>query len=194
MKQKMSNKGYTLIEIMVTMIIFSLVFGMISGLFVLALKAQRRSLVSRELLAQTSHVMEYMTRQIRMAQKATVANPCCIGGSCVGAGNNYVITDRKGLLFLNYNSECWEFFLEENRLKREINGGFPIIDFLTSETAEGLLEVEEFKINLIGETGGDDIQPRVTFFLKIRGKGEKAEEQPIIKIQNTVSQRNLDVE
>jgi len=41
---------------------------------------------------------------------------------------------------------------------------------------------------------GDYEQPRVTIFFDIKGKGGgvKPEEQPRIKIQTTISQRNLD--
>jgi len=179
----MSNEGYTLIEIMVTMIIFSLVFGMISGLFTLALKTQRRSLASQELLAQTSYVMEYMSRHLRMAQESIYLP------SCITADAYYEIPYQDAIKFIGNESDpcCWEIFLVNERLKRKttICSSADPGSFLTSDD----LKVEEFNVNL-----DDSGQPRVTLFLKIKGKGEKAEEQPVIKIQNTISQRSLDVE
>lgn len=185
MKQKVSNKGYTLIEIMVTTVIFSLVFGMISGLFALALKAQRRSLASQELLAQTSYVMEYVSRHSRTAQESGVLP------GCVAAGAYYEMPYEGAITFIGNESDpcCWEIFLEDGRLEQRKTpptcSSPDSGSFLTSAD----LEVEEFNVNL-----DDSGQPRLTLFLKIKGKGEKAEEQPVIKIQNTISLRSLDVE
>lgn len=183
-KKKKIKNGFTLIELLVALAIFSIIVGITSGVFLSALSAQRKTLASRELLDQTSYALEYMSRALRMAKKELAA-PSCLSRN----GLNYEITrGGVGLKFLNYQGICQEFFLDINtKCLKESKGGLE--EFLTSAD----LEIESFNIKLSGESEGDTDQPRVTLFLKIKGKGQKPEEKPEIKIQTTISQRNLDL-
>ena len=168
------NKSFTLVELLVTVAIFSLIVSSAVGVFVSALQAQRKSLAMQELLGQTSFLMEYMSRAIRMAKKD-------ISGNCIDAKLNYKIADH-GIEFMNYKGECQKFFLSGNQLKEEKNG---VVSDLTSSH----LKVLNFNINLLGQTQADDLQPKATLFLKIEGK-----ERSQIRLQTTISQRNPDIE
>ena len=55
------------------------------------------------------------------------------------------------------------------------------------------LNVTSLKFNLIGAGQNDDLQPLVTVYLEITTSGLSGESQKI-KIQTSISQRNLDVE
>ena len=74
-------------------------------------------------------------------------------------------------------------------MKEIRDGGEPLP--LTSDD----LEVLSFKVGPTESWGQDDNkQPRITLFLEAKGvKSQKPELQPIIRIQTTISQRNLDV-
>ncbi len=173
----MPNKGFTLIEMVVAVAVFTLVVTMASGLFISSLRVQRQSLAYQVVLDQTSYATEYMSRALRMAKKD-------IAGDCISAKLNYEGTrEGKGLKFKNYENVCQEFFwdTDTNQLK-EIKGGEE--NFLTSND----LQILAFNINLAGVSQYDDLQPRITILLDIKGK-----EQSNIKIQTTISQRNLDV-
>jgi len=171
---KNNKKAFTLVELLVAVAIFAIIGGIASGVFISALRAQRKSLAYQELLSQTSYLMEYMSRALRMARKD-------ITGTCIDAMLNYKIIDS-GIAFMNYKGECQKFYLMGSQLKEEKAG---VISDLTS----GDLQVANFNINLIGQTQTDDLQPRATLFLEIQGK-----EQSKIKIQTMVSQRKLDVQ
>ena len=165
------NKGFTLIEMVVAVAIFSLVVGAVSGIFVSSLRAQRQSLAYQELLDQTSYVAEYMSRAIRMAMKDMT-------GECTGEAKlNYAFSGQC-LKFRNYKNECQQFCLEGERLRNEAG------TYLTSPS----LKVENFNVSLTGETQDDDLQPKVSILLDIKGK-----ENSRVRIQTTISQRNLDV-
>jgi prepilin-type N-terminal cleavage/methylation domain-containing protein len=195
----MKNKGFTLIEILVTTALFVAIFSIISGLFFSALKVQSRALASQNLIKESSYVMEYMSRQLRMAQKSESGN----GKDCTFPPDyrNYLVNgEGNSIKFRNYSDECWTFFLDvgQGRLKVIRNDGInpPLEDFLTSPD----LKVLSFKINLSGddpaEGPGAQIQPRITILLKIQGQGgqgQRIEKMPEIQIQTTVSQRNLDL-
>jgi len=180
----MKSKGYTLIEVLVAILIFSLISGASFGIFALAMRIQKYSLASQQLLDQTSYAMEYMSRFLRMAKKDT-------SGTCITANKNYKITrGEKGIKFVNYKGECLEFFWEDTdnqlRIKSPTIGNIPLTsdDFEVTSLKLALSGAEQPPINYL--------QPKVTIFLEIKGKGTGY--QPEIKIQTTVSQRDLDVE
>jgi len=181
------NKGFTLIELLVTALIFSIVIGAAMGVFVSAIKLQRYNLVHYQLLNQTSYAVEYMSRMIRMARKDD-------DGSCIGLGKNF--EERLvpgsggivGLMFENYDGVCKSFFLKNGQLMDydEERGGW-FGDKILPLTSESL-EVTDFNYII---SDSDPGQPRVTVFLDIKAKGSG--QQPGIKIQTIISQRNLDI-
>ena len=174
----MKKNGFTLVEMIVTMGIFSLLIGSLAAVFTQILQSQRNISSTQELLGQTSYALEYMSRAIRMARKD-------LDGSCTGIVNlNYSTTTSlgTGIKFLNSGSVCQEFYLETGQLK-ENEGG--VVSPLTSSH----LNVLSFDIVDSGWTQTDDNQPKVTLFLNIEGNNQSK-----IKVQTAVTQRNLDIE
>lgn len=170
-----NHKGFTLIELLVTMTIFICLVTFLTAIFVFGLRAQRQSLAYQELLDQTSYLIEYISRVIRMAKKD-------IDGSCTGMTKaNYAFEDQC-LKFRNYQGECQQFCLEGTRMK-EIKAG--VQNYLTAPD----LRVNSFNVILTGQTQNDTLQPLVSIFLEILGK-----EQSKIQIKTSVSQRDLDVQ
>jgi len=158
----------------VAVAIFSLLVGVASSVFLSSIKNQKQGLATQEVLDQASYLTEYMSRSLRMAKKDMT-------GGCTGTAKlNYAFTDDQCLKFLNYNGICQQFCLDGTRLKDE-NG-----NYLTSAS----LQVSNFAVVLSGAVQPpiDYLQPRVTVSLNIAGQ-----EQTSLKIQTTVSQRNLDV-
>jgi prepilin-type N-terminal cleavage/methylation domain-containing protein len=186
------EKGFTLVEMLVAIFIFTLTLGAIVSLFISGVRGQRNALATQRLLDQTSYSLEYMSRALRMALKEGQQDPLL--GDCLSQdGLNYEITrGGSGLKFINHleNDDCQEFFLEGGRLKqRKKIGSAEEMLFLTSDK----LEIVSLKFNLIGEDPLDIFQPRVTISLDIKGKGLTTETMPQIHIQTTISQRNLDI-
>lgn len=174
------QKGFILVELLVSLFIFTLIVGMASGIFISGIRVQRRALATQKLLDEVSYAVEYISRTIRMAKKDKL-------GACITAKHNYQITrGGKGLKFLNYKDECQEFFWDsDDQLKELKDGGASAA--LTSED----FKVLSFNIALLGESQDDNEQPRVSFFLELEGKSA---ERPKIQLQTTVSQRNLDIQ
>lgn len=181
----MKNNGLTLIEMLVAVTVFATIIGAISGVFISGVRVQRRVLATQEILDQTSYLMEYMGRALRMAKKDLTGN--CL--TAVGAGYNYEIT-ADGIKFIDYHGVCTEFHLDAEQLKKTTDG-------TTLELTSDTLQVNSFKVNLSGEYQGDslssdDLQPRATIFLEIENK-RIAQSPPRIQIQTSISQRDLDV-
>ena len=188
-KKKYKNqKGFTLVEMMIAIFVFSLIVGVISGLFITGIRGQRNALVSQRLLDQTSYTLEYMSRALRMAKKQIADLPPCLSSN----GLNYEITYGGSVLkFINHleNDDCQEFFLDEGQLKQKKNNLTETLELTSSK-----LQITSLKFFLNGESQEDNLQPKVTISLTIRGSGQRIEEQPTMIIQTTVSQRNLDIQ
>jgi len=184
---KKSNKGFTLVELLVTSAVLAILTVGVSGLFVSALRTERSILASKQVLSQVSYTMEYMGRALRMAKKDTDSD----GINCIPVGSSYYITPAtNGIRFINslQASDCQEFFLEDGKIKIEINIDNPpstVLDLTSSE-----INVIGLEFNLSGETQGppDSLQPFVTIYLSAFSKNS-----PVFKVQTALSQRNPDI-
>jgi len=183
-----TNKAFTLIEMLVAVTIFTLVIGSAVGLFISAIRSQTKALAAQKLLDETSYTIEYMSRFLRMAVK----DP---SGGCLttaGPGYNYENSDKDGIpggdswaiRFIDYHGQCHEFYLENGFLMEKVSTQ-PALE-LTSDD----FEISSLNFNLSGQDGADNLQPRVTISLTI---GKKPDLKPQITIQTTISQRNLDL-
>ena len=188
-KQKFSQgKGFTLIEMLVVTLILSILIGTVLGIFISAVRLQKYTLVAQQLLNQTSYSLEYMSRTLRMAKKEI--EPPSGEKNCDYVPDKYnYYSYPDNLIFKDYSDNCRAFYRGDNILwdySDKIGYSLPLIsnDFV----------VDKFIFNLQGETQQpfDNLQPRVTFLLEITGKAPGP--QPKIKIQTTVSQRDLDIE
>lgn len=188
---KRKSAGFTLIEILVAITLFTFVVAIVAGLFIYAVRIQRQVLAQQELLGQVSYVAEYMSRALRMAKKELNDPPTCLinesGTTPAGSGFNYQLTHfdgsaYRGIRFIDTEQKCQEFFLEGTTLK-EYRAG--VENIITGQS----LEVLNFRPVIAGESQEDTLQPRVTFLLEVRRKGGG----PTIRIQTTISQRDLDI-
>ncbi len=182
-----NKEGFTLVEMMVAITIFGLVIGAMTGVLISGIRAQRRLLAEQELLAQTSYLMEYMSRAIRMAKKE-LANPSvCLTQRGLNFETNPL---HNKIRFINDDGYCQQFYLADRQIRqaKSLIAGGPMIYGNTFPLTSPNLNVEHFRVRLKGEYQTDLLQPRVTLFLHI----EDAKETEI-KIQTTISQRDLDI-
>lgn len=179
------QKGFTLVELLISMFIFSIILGGAANLVFSSAASQRRILVIQQLVSQSSYLQEYMSRAIRQAKKELGSPATCLTG--VGPGYNYELTHSgQGILFIDRQNRCHEFFVQGGRIVEDIGG---VEQFITPDE----LVVNELNFALIGESQDDNLQPRVTFLLDIGKTGGKADSTLDIQTQTTVSQRNVDI-
>lgn len=187
-----NNKGFSLIELLVVVVIFTIIMGSVIGVFVSAVKIQKYNLSHQQLLNQVSYAMEYMERAIRMAVKDD--------GTCGFANQNYRVTSPAGsntkIEFRRYMRmqggnpvyECQEFYLDTNLLTSKNDDIYSTpLPMISDE-----YKVTFLKFNVIGEDDPPDTdQPRITIVMEI--EGEILGPDPKMRLQTTVSQRNLDM-
>jgi len=185
-KEQKIKRAFTLSEVMVSIFIFSIIIVTATSLFISVIKTQTQVLSSQQIIRELSYVMEYMSRAIRMALKDDIDGVDCLTGDKV----NYEAIPF-GVRFRNYKNECQEFRLENHRLKeiKVVSGVTTSEAFLTSPD----IFVEKFNIYISGEDQppADYSQPKITLFLEVKKKGTSNSK---MRIQTTISQRNLDFE
>jgi len=171
------NKGFTLVEVLVAATIFGILMVAVTGLFISTLRIEKNVLGSKKVLGQINYATEYMSRALRMASKDKV-------GTCITSGSNYESVSINEIKFINtlQNRNCQSFFLNNNQIQYETSLG--VIVALTSPD----ITVENLKFEVSGEVQGDSLQPFVTIYIEAH-----AENGPTLKVQTSVSQRNLDI-
>lgn len=193
---KNHSAGFTFVEILITLAIFSILITAALGIFSYSLRIQKHALASQQLLDQTSYVMEYMGRTIRMAKKddpSDSSNPT----GCVGTRANYDPTDSSSATSLSFikaevfestkAKQCVTFYLNSGKLWQRVGT-------LQTQLMPNNIEITSFKFHISGgsQPPADNYQPRITIFLSAKIKDMS--DSPVIKLQTTISQRDIDVE
>ena len=196
-----SGAGFTLIEILVAITVFSIIIGSISGIFVFSIREQRKILTYQTILDQTSYALEYMSRALRMARKQLPPNEECSATCLSQIGLNYELFDEnQELRFQNYECICQRFFIQNGQLMEQRSWQFQnedIVDPTGDNPPVPLtstdIQINYLKFDLSGQNQIDNLQPRTTFYLEIEGKAGLLGNLSKIKIQSTISQRMLDI-
>jgi len=186
-------RGVTLIELMVSISVFSIFITVDSQLLASALKYHQQSLEKVELLSQISYGLDFMDRSLRMAQKDS-------NGRCITQNFNYEnYNGLSAVRFIDYQGKCCEFSSQDVSQggktykvlmvrKSPTDSATQLGDYLAL-TPIGL-SVDSLAFSLNGQSQLDDLQPSVSIALKIRGRLTPPLET---EIQTTVSKRELDV-
>jgi prepilin-type N-terminal cleavage/methylation domain-containing protein len=180
--RKQNTAGFTLVEVVIVVAIFSVIITMTAGLFVAALRAERQVLETKKVLGEASYALEYMTRVLRMAKRND-------DGICpFNIEYNYDVPPSENeIMFINalQGDECQSFFLDtvEKQIKIKVHG-----TGLSTPLTSSTIMIENLKFEISGEWKEDEFQPFVTIYFEA-----KTEKSSPVQVQTSVSQRNLDV-
>lgn len=180
------RRGFTIVELLVGVAVFSLVIGGAFNLLLSSVSSQRDHLSSSKVFDQTIYLSEYMSRALRQAKKELTEAPSnCLTGA--GRGFNYEVTGvgNSTIRFLDKDNLCREFSLSGTQIEERVSSDSTAANLgaaaaLTSTDAT----VSVLRFELQGQGQEDSLQPRVTFSVVING----------FTFQTSVSQRNFDVE
>jgi prepilin-type N-terminal cleavage/methylation domain-containing protein len=188
----MNKKGFTLVEMMVVLAIFSVATVVIVDIFMMAGKAQRRTLAIEKIQSDARYSMEAISKEIKMDM---------IDYDWVGyAGGITSPEDALALLDADNNSIIFKISADDcpvgtNKcLVVSLDGGLTWAS-ITSEgnNVEDLKfyidpAVNPFVMNAVNMYDSDN-QPRVTIVLAAKGIDGRVEEQQTVYLQTTVSSR-----
>lgn len=173
-------RGFTIIELLVAMTIFSIAVVSATSLFISSMKGQRNTITQQNLVENTRFVLEQMSRQIRMAQRLDSAvGPC--------PANVFFSPSDSRILFIDYKGNCIGYGVSSNRIVMYSGGSF--FDLTSND-----IRVNSLYFFVEGRLPNDIKQPKVTIYINAANVlGVLPGGSSDIRLQTTVSARNLDV-
>lgn len=186
------KKGFTLIEMIVVLAIFSVATVVIVDIFMMASRAQRRTLTVQKIQSDARFSMEAIAREARMDMidyayyGETISEIPTTVLALRDQDDNQIILKKSDEDCPSGTDQC---------LVVSIDGGTN----WASITSRGVRVVslnfyiaplvDPFKLNAENGTYASDNQPRVTVVLSVEGVGVRPEEQTTVNLQTTVSNR-----
>jgi len=178
--------GFSLIELIVVLAIFSTVITVVVGSFLVMLQSQRAVLAEKDVAENARFALEYMARQMRVVNRYDASGGQPVG--CVPVDTSFNSPTSSEIFFLSQADECLHFYIENGVAKFESDLGIQDI------TSPSEVYVDALRFSLRGETESDSLQPRVTIAITAHGAGEAEwAAAASATVQTTVSVRNLDV-
>jgi prepilin-type N-terminal cleavage/methylation domain-containing protein len=198
------KKGFTLIEMLITVGLFTIVITIAVGAFTNAIRTERQvsSLISAE--SNVSLALEQMTREIRNGYLfchdpgAAATDPP--SPSCNDANNSSMPTCTTSG---NPDDPVWtcpslDFYDSEtgDHINYSWAGG-SLTESINSSTPQSItgdsVSVKDLQFVLFGQTEGDHWPPRITISLGIAPSStDPAVENDIFNLETTVSARTID--
>lgn len=161
------SKGFTIVEVLVTSVIFSIIALSVTGIFVRTLDLQRRSAASQKIQDNALFVLESMSREIRVSVVADQESPACALNTLT------VIHPDKGDIVYRMTGGAIE----------KSQGGGPFVAISGSD-----VRFARFNFCVTGSLAGDDKTPRVSILTTIENvSGREVLE---VNLQTTVSSRD----
>jgi len=191
------RNGFTLVEVLIAIAVFSVIVTIGVGGFVHALHTQRE--VAALIAAQTnmSVVLEQMTREMRTGYlfcntPTNNGNPnptCQLSGNNGCTINGNVWTCNNLIDFYNAQQQNVDYELQNGAIVRSASG--PTGTFVPV-TGNNVL-VKYLTFTLFGNTEGDNWSPRVTISLGIApNSNDPVLANDVLNLQTTVSARTID--
>jgi len=182
-----NNKGFTLLEMLVATAIFSVVFLMITSIYLSLVESQRSVIATQNIQESMKFVFEMMSKEIRVAKKSD--NECSLAHPIRKIFNTDNDSNTGAVLyFKNKNDKCVSYFLEPdggvNRLKINRDGEEM---FVTPDD----INLENLVFNIWDDDIGDfhSRQPSVTFRVDVEtAKGRDLHRQRTA-LQTTITSR-----
>ena len=175
MEKLNSKNGFTIVELLIAMTLFTVPIGITSGVFIQSLRTQRNLTALIAANSNASLTIEQIAREARTGKDFCVdANSPCRTDAGV----------YKEIIFTNTKNEKVKYELIAPSIMRSINGQTPI-----PMTADNV-NVQTLSFYMSGNQPGDGKNARITMVLKIGAVGIPFSES-VINLQTTVTTRDL---
>ena len=178
---KQSNiLGFTLIEIVIAVAIFSLLSTVVGGIYVAFSQSQKRTQAGQKLLGETQFVLESIAREIRNGEVDYTVDCNDFGGSACLIIRRL---DDTQIAFILDNDESLKYQVYDGTSWQSTGNFLPVSDST----------LENFHFIITPETdpfaeGGPNRMPMVTIQAQVRASGQNVE-QVTYNLQTSASSR-----
>lgn len=172
-----NQDGITLLELVVSVTIFSTMIMAAAAIFQMVIEAQRNAIAGLNVQESMRYTLEVMSKETRAAMKDT-AGTCAVWP---GGMNRIYFTAANELKFRNKYNECVRYYLSGNTLMVDRGAN-------TASTTPNEIRVTSLKFSVADAA---DTQSRATMLMNVEAIGKGTQRQPL-KIQTTISSRNYE--
>jgi type II secretory pathway component PulJ len=183
-----TEDGFSLLEILMSMLVFNLMILAIGGIFTQMINGQRAAIVGKNISESMSYTLEVMAKELRSARRDNFlgTRDCDETGDGieVADGRIYSTSTTPGeLTFQNKYGDCVKYYLSGDTLMVERVS-------TTSATMVASTTSNQISINTFNflVTDDDTSQPRLTLVIEAQGKNKSVGKQAV-KLQTTISSR-----
>lgn len=179
----MKTKGFTLIELMVSVAIFTIVMTIALGALLSITAAERKAETIKAVINNLHFALDSMSRSIRTG---TNYNCDSSGGDCASGGTRLSFLDAQGrtVTYCRGNGSACNAL--GTSLLQSTGSGF--VEITSSE-----VKINNFAFYVKGAPLGDNLQPRVTITLSGVVMLNTSTQQSAFDIQTTITQRLYDL-
>ncbi len=166
------NRGFSIIELLVSIGIFSLLISVVVGIFIGSVRSQTSILANQRITGEIRYVVENISRIGMLARTD-------IEASCLSESEKTYEFAKNEFRFIDYRQRCNIYELKEDAIYRTLKGDGGTIKYqLTSPE----FIVQEFDVEIV-----DDPHERVLLFVEMGMKGADV----WLHAQTTFSKRTL---
>lgn len=190
------KKGFSLIEVLVSLSIFTVVVTISVGSLLVLIDANARARNMQEVMTNITYTLDSMTRDIRtgsdyycgsvasLTTSGTTRNDCTSGSA---DGRALSFNEGGQSLTNGVFGDRIAFRLNANAIERRLGNG----SWISVTSPNTLITFLRFEVN--GSTAGDLVQPRVTIYVEGYAKDDDNVPPAAFSIQTTVTQQLLDI-
>ncbi len=197
-QQKKKNSGFTLIEMMVAVAIFSVVMLVAVGALLSVMDANRKAQALKNVINNINFTLESMSRTVRTGSayhcKPGKSDTTPVGGDSIDKAKNC----KNGGRLLAFEGQDGDpntkddqviYRLNGTKLQRSIQGGK---DKSWVSLTSPNVRVEDFAVYVFGAKDSDSVQPRVIITMRVSAVSSNRAETEF-NLQTSVTQRFLDI-
>ena len=167
-KYRNTEKGFTIVEVLVTSLIFSIIALTVSAIFIQIINIERRGFAVQKIQDNALLVLEEMSRDMRVSRISDQESPNCTATTIT------LIHPLKGTVIYQVSA---------GTVQRSVNGG-NLIDVSGSD-----VNFTRMNFCILGSLVNDNQSPRVSIVTSVQNRTGKEIMQ--IDLQTTTTSRDL---
>lgn len=177
---RISLRGFTLVEMLVSLALLSIVMMVAIGTLLTIVDANRQAQSINSVTTNISFALDSMSRTIRTGYGYNCGS--LTGGDCPGGGESFYFTTHDG------KAMVYAYNASEKSIERTIDGG--AVERLTAEE----VRINDISFVVTGSAVGspDNTQPTVTIMIQAAA-GDDPSTDTTFNIGTTLTQRILDL-